>query len=262
MLTQMSPLLYWYTFPEAQADEPFTSQRVQSLENSGVQASVLHDLMAVYSLAAEQLEHSSRTIFILQGAPHQLFASVSRLRTVNQNVGIIALSTSLDEQFVVQLLHSGIDGYAISDTSDSMILALVNNVWRRISNLARLEFQENAPWTLTSRGWVLMSPKGQRLDLTTTERQLLAAIFSQPGRRADHQTLLDALNDTRQNLQGSGQNRLGVIISRLKKKAEEQKIDIPLRSVHRWGYMFADEVFIDDDSYIAGLGSATSTNEE
>ncbi|HLR29212.1 MAG TPA: winged helix-turn-helix domain-containing protein [Paenalcaligenes sp.] len=262
MLTQMSPLLYWYTFPEAQADEPSTSQRVQSLENSGVQASVLHDLMAVYSLAADQLEHSSRTIFILQGAPHQLFASVSRLRTVNQNVGIVALSSSLDEQFVVQLLHSGVDGYALGRASDSMVLALVNNVWRRISNMARLELQENTPWTLTSRGWVLMSPKGQRLDLTTTERQLLAAIFAQPGRRADHQTLLDALNDTRQTLHGSGQNRLGVIISRLKKKAEAQKIEIPLRSVHRWGYMFADEVFIDDDSHVEGLDSALSADEE
>src|SRR5690625_1861772 len=170
MLTQMSPLLYWYTFPEAQADEPFTSQRVQSLENSGVQASVLHDLMAVYSLAAEQLEHSSRTIFILQGAPHQLFASVSRLRTVNQNVGIIALSTSLDEQFVVQLLHSGIDGYAISDTLDSMILSLVNNGWRRHSNLSRREFEENASLTFTSRGCVAMSTNGLRLDLPRIER--------------------------------------------------------------------------------------------
>src|SRR5690625_5592690 len=109
MLTQMSPLLYWYTLPEGQAEKPCSNQRVQALENSGIQASIWHDLMAVYRLAADQLEHSSRTIFILQGVPHQLFASVSRLRTANQNVGIIVLSSSLDEQFMVQLLHSGVE---------------------------------------------------------------------------------------------------------------------------------------------------------
>ncbi|HLS16948.1 MAG TPA: winged helix-turn-helix domain-containing protein [Paenalcaligenes sp.] len=262
MLTQMSPLLYWYTFPEAQADKPSTNQRVQALENSGIQASILHDLMAVYSLAADQLEHSSRTIFILQGVPHQLFASVSRLRTANQNVGIIVLSSSLDEQFMVQLLHSGVDGYALSEASDSLVLALVNNVWRRISNYARLELLQSTPWTLTSRGWVLISPSGQRLDLTTTERQLLTALFSQPGRRADHQTLLSALSDTSQSPQGSGQNRLGVIISRLKKKADARNIEVPLRSVHRWGYMFADEIYIDDDSYVEALEGASTTDDK
>src|SRR5690625_6345388 len=138
MLTQMSPLLYWYTFPEAQADKPSTNQRVQALENSGIQASILFNLLAVYSLAPDPLAHSSRTIFILQGVPHQLFASVSRLRTANQNVGIIVLSSSLDEQFMVQLLHSGVDGYALSEASDSLVLALVNIVWRRISNYALL----------------------------------------------------------------------------------------------------------------------------
>lgn len=261
MLTKMSPLLYWYTFPEAQIEDFSTSQRIQALENSGMQASSLHDLMAVYSLAGDQLEHTNRTIFILQGLPHQLFAAVSRLRTINQNIGIVVLCSSLDEQFVIQLLHSGVDGYAKSDASDSFILALVNNVWRRISSYARLDLQISTPWTLTARGWVLVSPKGQRLDLTTTERQLLAAIFAQPGRRANHQTLLSALGDTSQGAHGSGQNRLGVIISRLKKKAELKNMEIPLRSIHRWGYMFTDEVHIDDDSHVEDLALDSSTEE-
>ena len=260
MLTKMSPLLYWYTFPEAQIEEPSASQRVQALENSGVQASVLHDLMAVYSLAGNQQEQTHRTIFVLQGMPHQLFAAVSRLRAMNQNVGIIVLSPNLDEQFIVQILHTGVDGYALSHVSDSFILALVNNVWRRLSRSVHLEDHSSAPWTLTARGWVLMSPKGLRLDLTTTERQLLIAIFTQPGRRATHQTLLKALDET--NSRRSGQNRLGVIISRLKKKAESKNIEIPLRSIHRWGYMFTDEVHIDDESILEDYNVQPNTENE
>lgn len=247
MLTNMSPLLYWYTFPEVQLGEPSSTQRIQALENSGIQASALHDLMAVYSLAPENLDHAQRTIFILEGVPHQLFAAVSRLRTINPNIGIIVLCTNLDEQFLVQLLHGGVDGYAPIHASDSLILALVNSVWRRQSQLVRGPHFEERVWTLTAKGWVLVSPKGQRIDLTTTERRLLIGLFSQPERRADHFTLLDVLASPGSRADGAGQNRLGVIISRLKKKAENKQVQLPLRSVHRWGYMFSEDVVMDDD---------------
>jgi|SRR5690625_124442 len=247
MLTQMSPLLYWYTFPNGQVDAPTTGERVQALEHSGVQASALHDLMAVYSLAAEQFTNANRTIFVLQGDAHQVFAGLSRLRSINQQIGVILLTPVLDENFIIQVMHGGADGYALGNASDSLILALVNNVWRRLNTLTQLEAQNENPWSFTAKGWVLMSPRGERIDLTTTERQLLDTLFSQPGRRADHRTLLNALEDGESTSLSSGQNRLGVIISRLKKKASTLGIELPLRSVHRWGYMFAAEVYVDND---------------
>jgi len=244
---QMSPLLYWYTFPEGQGQAPAAGERVLALEHSGVQASALHDLMAVYSLAADQFNHGNRTIFILQGAPHQLFAALSRLRSINQQIGVILLSPVLDENFIIQVLHGGADGYAESNASDSLVLALVNNVWRRMNSASYHGSHSEQPWTFTAKGWVLVSPKGERIDLTTTERQLLRTLFAEAGRRADHRTLLDSLEDGKDTPVSTGQNRLGVIISRLKKKAESQGIELPLRSVHRWGYMFAAEVYIDED---------------
>jgi|SRR5690625_168278 len=247
MLTQTSPLLYWYAFPDSQNSATPVSERVQALEQSGVQASSLHDLMAVYTLAADQFEQSNRTIFVLQGEPHQLFATLSRLRSINQQVGVIILCPLIDESFLIQMLHSGVDGYGLTSASDPLILALVNNVWRRISTVTKpLEVTENT-WHLTAKGWVLLSPHGERISLTTTERQLLYVLLKQPGRRADHRTLLNALEGGPETPISSGQNRLGVIISRLKKKAEAENIDMPLRSVHRWGYMFAAQVVVDED---------------
>lgn len=247
MIAQMSPLLYWYTFPNGQTDAPATGERVLALEQSGVQASALHDLMAVYSLAAEQFGNANRTIFILEGEPHQLFAGLARLRSINRHLGVILLSPTLDESFIIQVLHGGADGYARSDASDSLLLAMVNNVWRRISTPAQMGGHSEKPWTFTAKGWVLVSPRGERVDLTTTERQLLSTLLAAPGRRADHRTLLDALDDGENIPLHSGQNRLGVIISRLKKKTDALGVELPLRSVHRWGYMFAAEVHIDQE---------------
>lgn len=86
---------------------------------------------------------------------------------------------------------------------------------------------------------MLICPEGGQLDLTTTERQLLQTMCLQPDKRASHQQLLEAISNGDESEDPVvAHNRLGVVISRLKRKAQGENMTLPIRSVYKWGYMF------------------------
>lgn len=84
------------------------------------------------------------------------------------------------------------------------------------------------------------------MALTTTERQFLHTLCSQADRRASHEQLLQAISEKTptEPEASSGHNRLGVVISRLKRKATSEGLTLPIRSIYKWGYMFGAPIQI------------------
>jgi DNA-binding response OmpR family regulator len=99
-----------------------------------------------------------------------------------------------------------------------------------------------APWQLRDEGWTLMSPHGQRLELTTLERKFMLALFSSPSRslaRADLMALAPSTGEGGEQPSSSPRG-VDVMVSRLRRKAQTLGMPLPLRSVRRWGYMFTE----------------------
>jgi len=97
-------------------------------------------------------------------------------------------------------------------------------------------------WMLRDLGWTLVAPDGRSLGLTTAEREFMTALLSAPGYRLTRQELQSrGVGQSDGGADGQASRGLDVMVSRLRRKALAAGISLPVRSVHRWGYMFAAE---------------------
>ena len=106
-------------------------------------------------------------------------------------------------------------------------------------------------WELQESGWVLAAPGGNRLRLTSSERAFMSRLLAAPGRRLSRGELMASLGKVARPAHGVPETDPGrvsaslrgvdVMVCRLRRKAETHGIPLPLRSVYRWGYMFAEE---------------------
>jgi Response regulators consisting of a CheY-like receiver domain and a winged-helix DNA-binding domain len=103
--------------------------------------------------------------------------------------------------------------------------------------------QAGARWTLRDHGWTLVSPEGKTLTLTTAEREFMTALLTSPDHRMARKALYARPSGMDMPLarEGHASRGLDVMVSRLRRKAQLAGMRLPLRSVRRWGYMFAAE---------------------
>ncbi len=87
-------------------------------------------------------------------------------------------------------------------------------------------------WTLNEARRCLLGPQGISLSLTPVEGKFLSRLFASPGcclRRSESGN-------------GEQSRRLDVMVSRLRSKARQAGVDLPLRAVRHWGYIFLAEL--------------------
>ena len=109
----------------------------------------------------------------------------------------------------------------------------------------------SASWRLEDSGWTLAGPRGDRLRLTTSERAFMSRLLAAPARRLSRGDLVASLGKAQRPSAGAQDGEPGrvsaslrgvdVMVCRLRRKAHKQGIDLPVRAVYRWGYMFVDE---------------------
>lgn len=97
-----------------------------------------------------------------------------------------------------------------------------------------------AGWTLDETARDLVSPGGQRVDLTSSEFDLLMTFVRQPGQALSRSALLGAL---RGRAWTYFDRSIDTLVARLRKKLEHNPGRPPLiRSVRSVGYVFCAEV--------------------
>jgi DNA-binding response OmpR family regulator len=101
-------------------------------------------------------------------------------------------------------------------------------------------FYAFAGWTLDATARDLVSPSGQRIDLTSSEFDLLMAFIRQPGQTASRSGLLGAL---RGRAWTYFDRSIDTLVARLRKKIDADEGRPPLiRSVRGVGYVFCAAV--------------------
>jgi len=97
-------------------------------------------------------------------------------------------------------------------------------------------------WALRDLGWTLVAPDGRSFGLTTAEREFMTALLSAPGYRLTRRELQSrGVGEAENDSEAQASRGLDVMVSRLRRKALAAGISLPVRSVRRWGYMFAAE---------------------
>jgi DNA-binding response OmpR family regulator len=91
-------------------------------------------------------------------------------------------------------------------------------------------------WRVAERGWQLVDPDGRVLALTTAERRFITDLLAAPARKL-----------RRDETPGTSGRYLDALVSRLRKKAQEQGIDLPINAVHGWGHVFMADVTEDEN---------------
>jgi len=105
------------------------------------------------------------------------------------------------------------------------------------------EASVHAPWRYQLTSWLLLSPNGERVQLSNAEARLLQCLIEQPREVVGRSTLLAAMG--RPGLEAYERN-LDVTVSRLRRKVEQASGEkLPVVAVRGEGYSFQGQVRIE-----------------
>lgn len=181
------------------------------------------------------------------GLPGEDGLSVASLLKSRPEVGVIILSArdSLDDRLAG--MRAGADRYLVKPVN---LLELAANIDATASRLAprtavdpagslvaaTIPVAKAACWVLAMKDWVLSSPQGKCLQLTTHEFMFLQQLLRADGQPVSKRDLSTHLFGARAQ---NGAERLNLLLTRLRKKAAEAFSEpLPVKTLHQIGYAF------------------------
>ena len=187
-------------------------------------------------------ERPANVVVLDLGLPGEDGLSVASLLKSKPEVCVIILSArdSLDDRLAG--MRAGADRYLVKPVN---LLELAANIDATAIRLAAKGEQEvhavplsgtEAPWVLAVKDWVLISPKGKPLQLTTHEFMFLQQLMRSGGQPQSKRDLGDLLFGPRAQ---NGAERLNLLVTRLRKKAADAFDEpLPVKTLHQIGYAF------------------------
>lgn len=154
-------------------------------------------------------------------------------------VGIIVLTGRTGREDRFRGLSIGVDHYLTKPLEPSELDLIIRNLHRRIQG------EGNGPrsgWILNSAQWVLSSPAGARIRLSSAEYLLIARLAARPGKPVPRTELL---HENEHRDPANGGRSLDVLVFRLRKRVESEcNCRLPVFSVRGVGYVFDEAVEI------------------
>lgn len=224
------------------------SNRAAELQSHGFEVLCCIDMPELYRVAQARLSPDHLAVVVLAGSHDENCSAAASLRALHSGAGIVALVEPDSETAVIQAMQVGADNCCPHTGSTRLLASMLLRLFYRAGKVQSPSVQPSAYpqpgiWSMQEQAWVLVSPQGIRMRLTTGERAFLTALLATPELRATHKQLIDAVNSSYAlTVPLTQQGRLGVLVSRLRRKFTDHGIDIPLKSVHNWGYMFTGPV--------------------
>ncbi|MGB6103372.1 MAG: helix-turn-helix domain-containing protein [Pusillimonas sp.] len=237
-------LLVSFFAPKASArNSASRNKRILDLQAQGFQVQRCADIPALHKYVQASAQANTPPAVILAGTLAQNCSAATYLRALHPGTGIVATVDPAKEADVIHLLQSGVDNYFSRQDSSALLAAILFRLFARagadIAPRKPAAAARAGVWSLQEQAWKLESPDGVRVALTTGERAFLMVLFQAPDLRATHRELADAVNqDYALASSPAPQGRLGVLVSRMRRKFANQGAPLPLKSLHNWGYMF------------------------
>lgn len=171
-------------------------------------------------------------VILDRGLPGEDGISVARRLRTGPPVGIVMLTGKGEVEARVEGLDIGADDYVTKPFSLSELAARVDAVLRRRAAERMLPF---GPLVVDRKEWRVSLASGDRLDLSPTEVDLIAAFASNPDRPLTRDELLrlaPARDDT-------NDRSIDSRVARLRQKLVDLKLDgDPIRTLRGYGYVY------------------------
>lgn len=179
------------------------------------------------------------------GLPGEDGLSVASLLKSRPDIGVIILSArdSLSDRLAG--MRAGADRYLVKPVNLLELAANIDATASRLlprsaaPDLAVASVQVTEPaaaWVLAMKDWVLCSPQGSSLALTTHEFMFLQQLMRADGQPVPKRDLSNHLFGARAQ---NGAERLNLLLTRLRKKAAEAFAEpLPVKTLHQIGYAF------------------------
>jgi len=189
-------------------------------------------------------------LLVMEAGLSDLCMAVAGLRAMDTTAGIVAVSAFDSPENRILGLHCGADVCLPPDVCTAEIAAALQALIRRIPAAARraadaeprlaqpLPSEATAKWQFHDAAWTLVSPQGTRLALTLAEREFLLKLTASTDKRLPRADA--ASTDTHGGHESM--RRTDVLVSRLRRKAQDLNLELPIRTVWGWGYAFTGEI--------------------
>ncbi|HET7633532.1 MAG TPA: response regulator transcription factor [Burkholderiales bacterium] len=156
---------------------------------------------------------------------------------VGESVGVVMLSEALDDR--LRGFHNGADYYLLKSIDLCELAAILAALGRRVlrekppaPELPRIQINR---WRLARDGWTLLSPDDIPLSLSLPASRFLGRLLTSPGKAVSKTDLVLALGEDPYDYD---LHRLEVMVSRLRRRAQEKGLTLPLRAVRGIGYVW------------------------
>src|SRR5690606_27725828 len=160
-------------------------------------------------------------------------------------MGVIIVTARGHHQDKLRGLNLGADLYLVKPVNFSELASAIDGLWQRMQQERALEpatysaRESSGEWRLIGSRQSLIAPNGEQLVLSVQEYRLISTMGRSPSEVFSKETLFNLIY---QHEDLPDAHRIDVILSRLRKKAKEQNISLPVRSIFGKGLVFVGAV--------------------
>ena len=217
-------------------DEDFREEMVVGLSRLGLNVQGFDGAAPLYRAYATR---PSDIVILDIGLDGEDGLSIAAHLRASQSVGIVMATArgSVDDR--INGLKAGADAYLVKPIDVRELAATIEALNRRLykHSIVPSPPATTAQWTLVEGGWVLTDGMGHRLRLTTSEKRLLELLLKERGETVARRALVEAMGA---DVYDFNYGRLDTILSRLRRKAKQSGMLLPLHAIRGSGFTFAD----------------------
>ncbi len=194
-----------------------------------------------------QLSRQTYLLAVLDiGLPDQSGLELAEYVRNNTDIWIIMLTarSTLDDKLAG--LKSGADFYLVKPVDCSELVATIANLFARLDETPAVSEQELqgevdtlAQWKLESNRWILITPKGDSIKLTSKEFEFIASLSLRSNTIVARRDILKILDYA---LTDQASHALESMIYRLRKKIEDAGCEFPVKTSHGTGYCLSADI--------------------
>ena len=161
---------------------------------------------------------------------------VDEHRAALSGKGIIICSARGQASDRIEGARHGADLYLVKPVALEELCLLIKNLMGRLGE-AKISPHE---WILNKLSWTLQAPNGSQVELTRSEMALLSELATADGQAVSRDQIVRQLGHQPETYDW---RRMEIMARRLRNKVSDTMgCELPLKTVHRFGYAFVDHL--------------------
>ncbi len=221
-------------------DETVRGSSVSTLLQAGISARGCSTSLELFGLLSSG--HHDAVVLDIGASGEIGYALIARLHG-SAPLGIVVVGKGMPVDSRLRCLQSGADACLPDPQDPRELVCILLALARRLpaaADPAEPQDAGNGRWELHDQGWTLAAPNGVTLSLSANERLIVRALLNVAGKAVDREALGNELQVEGGAARASSARSIDVIVSRLRRKAEQAGVVLPIRTVYGSGYLFTD----------------------